>query len=343
MQIHLTAEEGERAGVRTSEVELRQLQKEIQTVGKIDYDEKRLAFVSARVAGRIDKLFVNFTGMIIRKGQPLLEIYSPDLVTTQQEYLLALTTLEKVQQSPRQEIIDGAKAMVEASKRRLLLWGITEEQIAELKERRQPLIHMTIYSPIAGTVIEKKAIEGKYVQIGDSLYTIADLSSVWMLADIYEYELSWVKLGQPVEVMTPSYPERPFKGRITFINPVMESETRTVKIRAEVPNPDGKLKPGMFVNAKVVAPTRPMLVVPASAILDAGIRKFDWVEQGHGRYERREVKVGPTVNGYAPVLEGLSQGEKVVTAANFLIDSQAQLAAGASAGGHGEHGGHGSH
>jgi len=324
--------------VRTVEVKPLALNKEIHTVGKIEYDEKRLASVSARVAGRIDKLFVDFTGATVKKGQPLIELYSPDLVTSQQEYLLALNTLEQVQQSPRKEVIEGAKAMIEAAQRRLQLWGISEEQIARLEDERRPKIHMTILSPISGTVIEKKALEGKYVTVGEPLYSIAELANVWMLAEVYEYEMAWLRLGQEVEITTPSYPERPFRGKVSFIYPSLEEKTRTIKVRADIPNPDGRLKPGMFVNARLVSPmAKPVLAIPTSAILDAGIRKLAWVEQEHGRYERREVKVGPEVSGYYPVLAGLSAGDKVVTSANFLIDSQAQLSAGAATGGHGGH------
>jgi len=329
------------AGVKTFEVTPRSLTREIQAVGRIDYDEKRLAFVSARVAGRIDRLYVNFTGTTVERGQPLLELYSPDLVSAQQEYLLALTTLERISKSPQPEIVEGTRSLVEAARKRLLLWGITDEQIGELKNRREPRIHMTILSPITGTVIEKKALEGKYVAAGEPLYTIADLSSIWMLAEVYEYEMGLVRLDQEVEITTPTYSDRPFKGKISFINPSLEEKTRTVKVRADVPNPDGRLKPGMFVRARLVTPLGRVLAVPTSAILDAGVHKFTYVEKGHSRghtiFERRAVRIGPEANGYYPVLAGLSPGEKVVTAANFLIDSQVQLEAGAAAGGHGGH------
>jgi Cu(I)/Ag(I) efflux system membrane fusion protein len=341
LAVHLTPEQLKLGHVRTVEVNTGPLQKEIYTVGKVDYDEKRLAFVSARIAGRIDRLLVNFTGTVVSKGQPLLEIYSPDLVTAQEEYLLALQTLERLRQSPRPEIIEGAREMVEASKKRLLLWGSTERQIDKLGQQKQTQIHMTIYSPISGVVIEKKALEGKYVAVGEPLYTIADLSTVWVLADVYEYEIPWIKFGQTVEITTPSFPEKPFSGRVTFINPVLEEKTRTVKVRADVPNRDLKLKPGMFVNVKLSAPTtQAVLTVPAPAILDAGIRKFVWVDVGHSRYERRALKLGPEANGRYVVLEGLSAGERVVVGGNFLVDSQAQLSMGGAAGGHGGHGGH---
>jgi len=341
LAVHLTPEQLKLGNVRTVEVNTSPLQKEIYTVGKVDYDEKRLAFVSARIAGRIDRLLVNFTGAVVSKGQPLLELYSPDLVTAQEEYLLALQTLERVRQSPRPEIIEGARGMVEASKKRLLLWGITESQIEKLGQQKQTRIHMTIHSPISGVVIEKKALEGKYVTMGEPLYSIADLSTVWVLADVYEYEIPWVKVGQNVEITTPSFPEKPWTGRVTFINPVLDDKTRTIKVRADVPNRDLRLKPMMFVNVKLSAPSsQPVLTVPATAILDAGIRKFVWVDVGHSRYERRAIKVGPEANGRYVVLDGLSPGERVVTGGNFLVDSQAQLSAGGAAGGHGGHGGH---
>jgi len=329
------------AGVKSEPVEPRGLTKEIRAVGKLDFDEQRLATVSARIAGRVDKLYVNFTGIHVMQGEKLLDIYSPDLVSTQQEYLLALKNRDRVRESPLPEVLDGANSLVAASRRRLLLWGISEKQIAELEREGEGRIHMTVYSPATGTVIEKKVLEGKYVAAGEPLYVIADLATLWLFAEVYESELGLVRLGQPVEVTVPSYPGRAFQGRVSFINPVLEPQTRTAKVRVELPNRDGLLKPQMFAHATLRVPIgAAVLAVPASAVLDTGTKQYAWVERGPGQYERREIRLGAEVNGFYQVLGGLDKGERVVTAANFLIDSQAQLKAGGAAGGPGGHGGH---
>jgi len=329
------------AGVKASPVEVRSLAREIRAVGMLDFDEKRMATVSARIAGRIDKLDVDFTGIHVTRGQKLLELYSPDLVSTQQEFLLALSYRERLRESPLQEVVEGADLLAAAARRRLALWGITDEQIAVLERERQPRIHMTVHSPLTGTVIEKKVLQGQYVAAGDAMYKIADLSSLWLIAEVYEAELAKVRIGQPVAVTVPSYPERVFSGRVAFINPVLDSHTRTAKVRVDLPNRGGLLKPQMFAQAKLKVPVgAKVLVVPRDAVLDAGDKQYAWVESSAGQYERRELKVGAEADGYYEVLSGLTKGEKVVTAANFLIDSQAQLKAGAAAGGHGGHGGH---
>lgn len=239
------------AVVKTEEIKFQPLFREINTVGEIDYDERKVAYVAAWIPGRIDKLFVDFTGVKVRKGNPLVWIYSPDLVTTQEEYILALETLEKVKESGNEETIRGAESLVEASERRLLLWGINEKQIKELEQRKKANTHMTIYAPIGGTVIHKNALEGKYVKEGENLYQIADLSNLWIKADIYEYEMGWIKEGQIVEVASSAYPGEKFEGKIAFIDPYLNPKTRSVKVRVDVPNPQLKLKPGMYVNVLI--------------------------------------------------------------------------------------------
>ncbi|MGQ0669110.1 MAG: efflux RND transporter periplasmic adaptor subunit [Actinomycetota bacterium] len=329
------------AGVQTQPVEPRGLTKEIRAVGKLEFNEKGLARVSARIAGRVDKLYVDFTGAHVVKGQKLLEIYSPELLSTQQEILLALKTRERVRESPLPEVLEGANSLLAAARRRLLLWGISEKQIAELELEGQARIHMTVYSPARGTVIEKQVIEGQYVATGDVLYKIADLSTIWLFAEVYESELGMVKVGLPVDITIPSYPGRAFSGRVSFINPVLEGQTRTAKVRVDLPNAHGLLKPQMFAQATLKVPIgAALLAVPTSSIVDTGANQYAWVETGPGQYERRQVRIGAEVNGFYPVVSGLTKGEKVVTAANFLVDSQAQLKAGAAAGGHGGHGGH---
>lgn len=322
------------AGVKTSEVTYLPLTKEIRTVGKIDYDERRQAYVASRIPGRIDRLFVDFTGTDVEKGAPLVSIYSPTLVATQEEYLLALKTLAEVGESHVQEVVEGAKSLAESTKRRLLLWGITEDQIRELERKGKSETHMTIYAPISGTVIHKTVLEGEYVKEGENIYHIAALSNLWIYADIYESEISWMKEGQSVQFTSVAYPGEEFHGRVTFIDPFLDERTRSVKVRVDVPNPGLKLRPGMFANATFkaamqegiehyVCPMHPevvsrnpgeceicgmdlvrvekgaVLAVPKSAILDTGKRKIVYVEKEMGVYEARDVVLGP--EGYADI------------------------------------------
>jgi multidrug efflux pump subunit AcrA (membrane-fusion protein) len=396
--IKLTPNEEALTGVKTIEVKPRHLVKEINTVGKMDYDERRVANVTAWVGGRIDKLYVDFTGKEVKKGDALAMLYSPDLVSTQQEYLLALETLEKVKDSHLPEVIENAESLVESTKKRLLIWGIPEQEIERIEKERETSIHMTIYSPISGTVVKKTILEGQYVKEGSHLYTVSNLSHLWMFADIYEYEMSWIKLNDKVEVVTPAYPGETFTGKVTFIDPVLHSHTRSVKIRADFTNSRRKLKPEMFVNAKIkIALSKKrfpqlakafkkkvksnkvvdintykcgcsgktwtqgaeeekscpycgeampecgelikqekknitktgkhdeILAIPVNALLDTGKRKLVYVDRGGGEYEPREVEVGLQAEDYYPVVRGLKEGERVVTRANFLIDSQTQL------------------
>ncbi|MBV6519504.1 MAG: hypothetical protein DCC43_02975 [Candidatus Brocadia sp.] len=242
------------AQVKTDTIGFRSLTKDIYTVGIIEYDERLRASVAAWIPGRIDKLFVDFTGTQVIQGESMVWIYSPELVSTQEEYLLALETLEKVRQSPLDEVVNGAKSLIEASKRRLLWWGVTEKQIEALTKDKKVKQHTIVYAPISGIVIEKKALEGQYVMQGEMLYTVADLSNIWMKANIYEYEMAWVRVGQEVEVTTPAYPGEAFIGRISFIEPFLDDKTRSVKIRCDIPNQQFKLKPAMYVNARIRIP-----------------------------------------------------------------------------------------
>ena len=242
------------AQVKTDVIGYRSLTKDIYTVGFIEYDERLKAIVAAWIPGRIDKLFVDFTGTQVVKGESMVWIYSPDLVSTQEEYLLALETLEKVAKSPFDEVINGAKSLIEASKRRLLWWGVTEKQIEELTKNKKIKQHTVIYAPLSGIVIEKKTLEGQYVMQGEMIYTVADLSTIWMKANIYEYEMAWIKIGQEVEVTTPTYTGEAFIGRVSFIEPFLDEKTRSVKIRCDIPNQQLKLKPSMYVNARIRVP-----------------------------------------------------------------------------------------
>jgi len=315
-------------GVTTEIVHPHRLTKDIRMVGRIDYNEKSMKIVSARVHGRIDKLFVDFTGATVKRGAPLVLLYSPKLISTQKEYLLALETLSKMKDSIIKEAIQNAKSLVEASKQRLLLWGISAKQIKELEKRGEPSTHLTIYAPIGGTVIHKQAIEGMYVMEGAPLYKIADLSTVWLYLDVYEYEMAWVKVGQQVNITTPSYPGRTYTGTVSFIDPFLDNKTRTVRVRCEIDNADVSLKPGMFANAVInVLIGEEVVAVPESAVIHSGKHNHVIIDKGDGTFMPRAVTLGTLAGNYYQVLSGVMEGETVVTSANFFIDSESQLKA----------------
>jgi len=315
-------------GLKTGVVGYRSIERTIRTVGVVEFDERRLADVNIKIEGWIESLLVNFTGEPVKKGQPLLTIYSPDLVSTQEEYLQALRAKETLTKSRFPDIASGADTLVNASKRRLQYWDISEEDIATLERTRTPRKSVTLYSPIDGVVIEKMAFRGKKVMPGESLYKVADLSTVWVQGEIYEYEIPLVKLGQPAAITLASYPGEVFRGKVTYINPVLQEKTRTVKVRFEFPNTkDWRLKPQMYANVELKIPLGKRLVVPDEAVLDSGTKQLIFIDKGQGTFEPRDVKVGARVDGYTEILAGLSAGEKVVTSANFLIDSESQLKA----------------
>ena len=316
-------------GVRTEVVMKRPLHRLIRTVGRITYDERKMYHIHTKFTGWIDKLYVNFTGQKVRRGEPLIAIYSPDLVSTQEEYLQALDYYQSLQKSDFEEISEGGKSLLEATRRRLDLWDISPPQIKKLEESREIQKNMVLNSPSHGIVVRMEAArEGMYVQPGMNLYTIADISRVWVEADIYEYELPWVKLGQKATMTLSYYPGKEYKGKITFIHPFLEPKTRTVKIRLEFDNPKFELKPDMYANIMVSSNiTKEGLSVPLQAVIRSGKRDVVIIDRGEGRFEPREVKVGAEAEGYYQILEGIKAGEKVVTSAQFLIDSESNLRA----------------
>ncbi|EQB62500.1 MAG: hypothetical protein RBG1_1C00001G0079 [candidate division Zixibacteria bacterium RBG-1] len=330
-EVRLSPSEMILANVGVSTVEYKSLEREINTVGKIDYNETRQAHIAARFSGRVEKLHVNFTGEKVKKGEPLLEIYSPDLVTTQQEYILALENFEKTKSSSSTDQIALTQSLVESTKNKLLLWGITEEQILNIETSKKVQTTMTIFAPIGGIITKKEIVEGQYVSEGQDFFQIDDLAVVWMYADIYEYEISFVKLGQKVEVTTQAYPGEVFFGKINFIAPTLNPLTRTLSIRAEFHNSAEKLKPEMYVNAKIKVASGKSLVVPATAVLSTGKKEIVWVQVEAGVFQPREVKTGIKSADYHSILEGLKEGEKVVSKAGFLLDSESQLMLGGAA------------
>lgn len=310
-------------GVTFSPAEYRTIEKVIRAVGRIDMDERKLAVVNLRVGGWIQDLLVDFTGKYVEKGQPLFTLYSPELVSAQEEYLLALRAREDTAWSVEATL--GGGRLLETSRERLRLWGMTDSQIDQLRERGKPETNVAIHSPISGYVIEKNAIAGMRVEPMMMLYKIADLSTVWVYADVYEYELSSVRLHQGVSVTVGAYPNEIFRGRITYIAPNLDPLTRTVRVRVELPNRDGKLKPEMYGNVEIGSNLGRKLVLPTSAILRTGTRDIVFVNKGDGIFEVRLVKLGVRSEGYYEIVEGVKKGESVVSSANFLFDAESRV------------------
>lgn len=312
-------------GVTFASVENRSLEKEVRTVGRVEVDERKITPITIKVSGWIEKLMVNFTGEHVKKGDVLFTIYSPELVATEQEYLLALQAAKKLKSSKYQEVSQGATSLLDATQRRLLLWDIAEEHLQKLKQTGQVEKTLPIHSPLTGTVIEKMALAGMQVNPGDKLYVIADLLRVWVLADIYENDLSQVKLGQVGTIGLSYSPNTILVGKVTFISPLTDSQTRTTKARFEFDNPGGYLKPGMYVNVNLKISLGTRLVVPNDAVLESGERSIIFVYLGNGKLEWRNVKIGIKAGNWIEVVDGVKEGEKIVTSANFLIDSESQL------------------
>ncbi len=323
-------------GVRTAVASYRPLDRAIRTVGKVEPDETRLAFVNTKVGGWVKKLFVSFTGEHVTKGQPLLSLYSPDLVTAQEEYLLALRQIRSSQTTSTgfAEIDNSRRELLESAKRRLLLWDITPEQIEQLEASGKPRTDMTIEAPLSGVVLEKMVLEGAYIAPGMNLYRIGDLSHLWILADVYEYEVPLVRTGQEARVTLPYSAGAPLKATVSYINPVLDPSTRTVKVRLAVTNPGLLIKPEMFANVEIMTGSGARLSIPREAVLESGLRQIVYVEKKPGTYEMREVSLGQRGEDYVEVLKGIRKGERVVTSGNFLIDSESQLRGAAGGGGH---------
>ncbi len=349
------------ASIEVTKVERRMLDHVVRTVGRIELNERKVAYLTARVSGRVERVYADFTGTRVKQGDHLVDLYSPDLAVAQEELLLILRRK------------DADPAAVELARQKLALLGVTPEQIDALAESGKPSVVLTVFAPIGGTVLQKNIREQSYVAAGDPLYTIADLETVWLLAEVYEFELPWVAFGQEVEVDVEAVPGETLKGRVAFVEPMVNEATRTVRVRIDLENPGERLKPGMFASARINArlgeggaraanylvgdfgcpmhpevradqpgacpicgmplekdvPTGPVAVpliaVPVTAILDSGLRRIVWVEEGPGRYVAREVKLGPRAGDFYPVLSGVDEGDTVVVHGNFLLDSQAQI------------------
>ncbi|MBB5318182.1 efflux RND transporter periplasmic adaptor subunit [Tunturibacter empetritectus] len=327
--VQLTPERMQSIGVKTGTVEYKQLSDDLRATGTVDIDERLLSYVQVRFPGYIRKVFANATYQYIRKGEPLFTVYSPDLVATQQEYLLAQQNQELLQSSTVDGVAAGANTLSEAAEHRLAQWDVPASELAKLKETGKPVTDLTIYSPVSGFITERNALPNLYVEPSTRLYTVADLSRVWVNAQIFQDDIGRLKQGDAASITVDSYPGRTFTGQIEEILPQVDMATRTVRVRLAIANPGLKLKPGMFVNVEVKSSLGRQLVVPASAVFESGTRQIVFLNHGNGNLEPKEIAVGLRVGDNFVVLRGLGANQSIVTSANFLIDSESQLQAAA--------------
>jgi membrane fusion protein, copper/silver efflux system len=327
--IQLNQKEQTDIGVQTVEVRRRDLQRALMAVAKVDEPETQLASISARIGGRIDKLYVDFTGQQVHRGQTIASLYSPEVFSAAEEYRLSLENRKRLGAGAEPLAVSGAEDVVNASRRRLELWGLTTQQLDEIASSAKPQIELPIYSTVSGIVTERKVTQGQYVNAGEVLFTVTDLSTIWVKADVYQPDLPAVRTGQSVEITSDSLPGKRLRGRVGFLDTSINPQTRTASARIEVPNPSMRLRPGMFVQVKFAAPAgHDVLAIPRSAVLDTGMRKFVYVAKGNGEFEGRQVQLGPAGTDYYPVLAGLKEGERIVSQGSFQIDSQTRITGG---------------
>jgi Cu(I)/Ag(I) efflux system membrane fusion protein len=317
-------------GVRSAPASVAVLGQEIRTVGTVGYDERGLTQVTLKTTGWVREVFVDSLGQPVRKGEPLFTLYSPDLLATQDEYLLAVKTQGQLAASPLGEAKANASSLVASARERLKLWDVTDQQIAALDRRGKAEPLLTVYAPSSGIVLKREALPGKYVEPGTTLYEIADLSRVWISADIYESEVAAVRRNQLVSVTFAAYPGEMFQGAVSYVYPTLNTEARTVRVRVELPNPGLKLKPGMYGNVTLQTDETKVLVVPKEAVLETGLRQLVFLDRGEGAYAPYPVKLGRRNQDSVEVLEGIKEGDRIVTSANFLLDAESKLTSASS-------------
>jgi len=329
-KVEISPEQQQLIGVKTATVALMPISKVIRTVGRIEYDERRLATVNTKFEGWIEKLYIDYTGRYVKKNEPLAEIYSPELLATQQEFLNVLKWSKTPEGESKGDVLfkmiaKDATALLEAAKQRLKLWDITEAQIRKIEETATPIRTLTLYSPVSGYITQKMVVQGMRVMPGEKLFDVADLSTLWVIADVYERELPLIKTGQEARITLSYFPGKTYVSQIDYIYPSLSTETRTAKVRFTISNSNGQLKPQMFTNVEIKIHLGQLLVVPESAVLDTGQGHVAYVDMGDGYFEPRQVTLGLRAERMAQILDGLKAGEKVAVSANFLIDSEAQL------------------
>ena len=315
--------------VRTAPVQKKDLSTVLRAVGKVEYDEQKLFNVNPKISGWVEQLYVDYTGEMVQRGQPLFSIYSPELVTTQQEYLLALKTQNKVASSSFETIRAGGNSLLEATRKRLEYWDIPDSEIKQLEQSGEVKKAVTLKSPATGMVLHKNAVEGEYIKAGTPAYKIADLSSVWIQTSVYDYEVPWIEEGQPAQMELSYQPGKTYEGTVAYVYPSLDQKTRTVQVRLEFSNPNLELKPGMFANVRIqTRPKKNVSVIPNEAIIRTGERNIVFVAKGEGAFEPREVTLGMEGgerNNEIEILEGVKPGEEIVTSAQFLFDSESRL------------------
>jgi RND family efflux transporter MFP subunit len=296
-----------------------------RALGKVSLDETRVARVHAKIDGWIEKVYVDFTGKLVQKGQPLLTIYSPELLASQQEYLLALRSREILREGPLPELRQNSEALLAAARKRLELWDLGDSQIEEIARTGKPLTNVTLYSPISGYVMTRNAFPKQRITPDTELYAVADLSKVWIFAGVYENEAPMIRLGMPVTVSLSYAGGKKLRGRVDYVQPEVDMTTRTLKVRIDADNADLSLKPDMFADVEFQVAMPPAITVPSEAVLDSGLRKIVFVDRGNGYLEPREVETGERIGDRIEITKGLQAGERVVVSGNFLIDSESQL------------------
>jgi membrane fusion protein, copper/silver efflux system len=338
--VEVPLEKQQTMGIRTAVAAIKPMRKTIRTVGRVEIDERRLTTVNIKVEGWIEKLYADYTGQQVTKGAPLADIYSPELISTQLEFInlinqqsnAALRTQRTIEFNwgdrygtvGRATVYDP-QGLFDVAKQKLALWEIPEEQIKELEKNKTPIKTLTIKSPVNGYVFQKAVAKGTRVAPGDKIFDIVDLSAVWVLADIYEYEIPFIKVGQKAKITLSYYPGKEFFAKVDFIYPALSGQTRTAKARFVLPNPGMILKPQMFANVEIEIDLGERLTIPETAVLDTGTRQVVYVDLGDGIFSARQIKTGDRANGMVEVMDGLKSGEKVASSAVFLIDSEAKL------------------
>lgn len=323
--VMISAAKQQLIGVRTTEAKRERLRREVRTTAQITADETKIAHVHVKINGFIEQVFVDYIGQLVKKGQPLFTIYSPDLVSTQEEYLIAKRGAKTLSTSQFAEVAQGSQSLLRSARERLKLWDITDEQIKKLDETGEVSRTLTFYSPITGFVMDRKAFPQTSITPDTELYTVSDFSTVWVNADIFEYEVPFVKVGQHAEMQLSYYPGKAWNGHVSFIYPTVDSTTRTVKVRMEFPNPGFQLKPQMFADVDLRIDYGNQIVVPQEAVLDSGEEQRVFVAKGDGYFEPHEITTGAKLDGKVVVLSGLKAGETVVSSGNFLVDSESRL------------------
>lgn len=338
--VYISPKKQQLIGIQLTEVTLGPISSTIRAVGRLAYDETRISRIQTKIEGWIEEVVVNYTGILVKKGQTLATVYSPELFTTQRELIIARKSRDALQGSAFPEIASGAASLYESTLQRLKLWDITDAQIKEIERKGSPSRAIAIHSPINGFVITRNAYPGQRITPETELYTVADLSSIWVLADVYEYEVNMVKLGQDAVMTLPYNPGKTLKGKVNYIYPELDKTTRTLKVRLQFPNPDFQLKPDMYANVEIRVDHGSHISVPDEAILDSGTDQVVFIALDDGHFEPRRIEVGARVGNRSIVLGGLKAGDKVVSSGNFLVDSESQLKAalkGIAGGGHAGH------